>query len=72
VAVARGYRLNVLPSFMKIVQKEFIDYYPLYYPVFEEYNKIRMRYIKVRVAELRRKRHEDREKLLEEATRDLL
>jgi hypothetical protein len=67
VAVARGYRLNVLPSFMKIVQKEFIDYYPLFYPVFEEYNKIRMRYIKVKVAELRRKRHEDREKLLKEA-----
>jgi hypothetical protein len=67
VAVARGYRLNVLPSFMKIVQKEFIDYYPLYYPVFEEYNRIRMRYIKKKVAELRRKRREDREKLLEEA-----
>jgi hypothetical protein len=66
VAVAKGYRLNILPSFMKIVQKEYIDYYPLYYPVFEEYNKIRMRYIKRRVAELRRKRHEDREKLLEE------
>jgi hypothetical protein len=68
VAVAKGYRLNVLPSFMKIVQKEFIDYYPLYYPVFEEYNKIRMKYIKRKVVKLMKKRQEDREKLLEEAT----
>jgi hypothetical protein len=68
VAVAKGYRLNVLPSFMKIVQKEYIDYYPLYYPVFEEYNRIRMRYIKKKVAKLMKKRQEDREKLLEEAT----
>jgi len=67
VAVAKGYRLNVLPSFMKIVQKEYIDYYPLYYPVFEEYNKIRMKYIKRKVVKLMKKRQEDREKLLEEA-----
>jgi hypothetical protein len=68
VAVAKGYRLNVLPSFMKIVQKEYIDYYPLYYPVFDEYNRIRMRYIKRKVAKLMKKRQEDRERLLEEAT----
>ena len=66
VAVAKGYRLNILPSFMKIVQKEYIDYYPLHYPVFDEYNKIRMRHIKKRVIEIRKKRQEDREKLLEE------
>jgi len=48
------------------VQKEYIDYYPLYYPVFEEYNRIRMKYIKKKVTEIKKKRQEDREKLLEE------
>jgi len=66
VAVAKGYRLNILPSFMKIVQKEFIDYYPFYYPVFDEYNRIRIKYIKRKVTEVKRKRQRDKEKLLEE------
>jgi hypothetical protein len=70
VAVAKGYRLNVLPSFMKFVEKEFIDYYPLHYPVFNEYNKIRMKYIKMRIEEIIRKlgKENEREQLLKQAT----
>ncbi|MEB3786544.1 MAG: hypothetical protein GSR75_00355 [Desulfurococcales archaeon] len=41
VSKAIGYRLKTLPSFMKIVRKTYIDYYPTHYPVYEEYEKKR-------------------------------
>jgi len=41
VSRAIGYRLKTLPSFMKIVKKTYIDYYPTHYPVYEEYEKKR-------------------------------
>jgi hypothetical protein len=76
VAVAKGYRLNILPSFLKYVEKEYIDYYPLHYPVFNEYNKIRMKYVRRALEEFRlerareleeSKKREERENLLREA-----
>jgi hypothetical protein len=69
VAVARGYQLVVLPSFFKIVRKEYVDYYPLWYPVYSEYRKIRAQHIKRKLRELRAAVKESREEILEEAKR---
>ncbi len=35
--MAVGYRLRMLPSFMEYVKKEYYDFYPLHYPIYEEY-----------------------------------
>jgi hypothetical protein len=67
VAVARGYQLVVLPSFSKRVRKEFIDYYPLHYPVFEEYTRIRMAQIRSKLRELREREAAVRKQLLDRA-----
>jgi hypothetical protein len=67
VAVARGYQLVVLPSFFKIVKKDFIDYYPLWYPVYEEYQRIRIMHIRKKLKELKEVLNESREEILEEA-----
>ena len=67
VAVAKGYQLVMLPSFLKIVKKEYIDYYPLWYPIYEKYMKVRMRHIKKRLKELREKLPKSREEIFEEA-----
>jgi hypothetical protein len=67
VAVAKGYQLVVLPSFLKIVRKEYIDYYPLWYPIYEKYMKVRMRHIKKRIKELREKLPKSREEIFNEA-----
>ncbi len=45
-AVAKIYRLRTLPSFMCVVKKESSDIYPLHYPVFEEYEKLRREALK--------------------------
>lgn len=39
--MAVGYRLRMLPSFMEYVKKEFYDFYPLQYPVYEAYREKR-------------------------------
>lgn len=67
VAVAKGYQLVTLPSFLKIVRKEYIDYYPLWYPIYEKYMNVRMRHIKRRIKELREKMPKTREEIFEEA-----
>jgi hypothetical protein len=67
VAVARGYQLILLPSFFKLVKKEFLDYYPLWYPIFREYTRLRLQYVKHKLRELREAQSKSREKLLEEA-----
>jgi hypothetical protein len=65
VSIAKGYRLTVLPSFMKIVKKEYLDYYPLYYPIFDRYQKMRMRAIKRKLQEIRSERAEKRQEIFE-------
>jgi hypothetical protein len=67
VAVAKGYQLVMLPSFMKLVKKEYIDYYPLWYPIFEQYMKLRFKHIKQKIKELKESQSKNREELLEEA-----
>jgi hypothetical protein len=67
VGLARGYQVVMLPSFMKLIKKEYIDYYPLYYPVFQEYEKIRMRHIKKRLLELSSRKRGSRKELLVKA-----
>jgi len=67
VAVARGYQLLMLPSFMKLVKKDYLDYYPLWYPIFDKYMKLRLRHIKKKIKELRENQSKDRGELLEEA-----
>jgi shikimate kinase len=67
VAVAKGYQLVMLPSFLKIVRKEYIDYYPLWYPIYERYMKVRMSHIKRRLRELREGMTKTREEIFEEA-----
>jgi hypothetical protein len=67
VAMAKGYQLVVLPSFSKLVKKEYIDYYPLHYPVFEKYTKLRMAHIREKLKELREKKIELRKQILNEA-----
>ncbi len=47
LAVATGYKLRTLPSFMNIVKKEFYDIYPLHYPVYEEYEEKRRRALSI-------------------------
>jgi len=69
VAVAKGYQLITLPSFFKIVKKEYLDYYPLWYPIFEEYQKMRLKHIKKKLEEIKSAMKESREKILEEAKR---
>jgi hypothetical protein len=41
VNVAVGYKLRMLPSFTEFVSKEFYDFYPLHYPIHEEYERKR-------------------------------
>jgi hypothetical protein len=67
VAVAKGYLLTILPSFKKIVRKDYLDYYPLWYPVYREYQRIRLRHMRRKLGELYRRRREERESLLREA-----
>ena len=67
VAVARGFQLITLPSFMKIVKKEFLDYYPLYYPVYDEYTAVRMKHVEKKLRAMRMKKSESRKQLLEQA-----
>jgi len=68
IAIAKGYQLITLPSFFKIVRKEFIDYYPLWYPIYEEYQKIRFRYVKMKLKEIKESMKDaHREELFETA-----
>ncbi|MCC5990525.1 MAG: hypothetical protein LM558_03345 [Thermosphaera sp.] len=67
VAVARGFQLITLPSFMKLVKKEFLDYYPLHYPIYEEYTKVRMKYVERKLMAIRERKSESRRQLLEQA-----
>jgi hypothetical protein len=67
VAVARGFQLITLPSFMKLVKKEFLDYYPLHYPIYEEYNKVRMKHVERKLMAIRERKSETRKQLLEQA-----
>lgn len=39
--VAIGYKLKTLPSFNELVRKEFYDFYPLHYPIHEDYEEKR-------------------------------
>lgn len=43
--MAKGYLINVLPSFMEAVKRDFYDFYPLQYPrpVYEAYEEMRWR-----------------------------
>lgn len=41
LALATGYVVHTLPSFMQIVSKQFYDLFPLHYPVVEEYERKR-------------------------------
>lgn len=41
VSKAIGYRLKTLPNFFKLVKKTFYDYFPTYYPIYNEYTKRR-------------------------------
>jgi len=43
LAVATGYVVRTLPSFMQLVSKQFYDLYPLHYPVYEKYETKRHR-----------------------------
>jgi hypothetical protein len=43
LAVATGYVVRTLPSFMQLVSKQFYDLYPLHYPVYEKYEAKRYR-----------------------------
>ena len=45
--MAVGYRLRMLPSFMEYVKKEFYDFYPLQYPVYEAYREKRQRAVRM-------------------------
>jgi len=67
VAVAKGYQLLMLPSFMKLVKKDYLDYYPLWYPIFDKYMKLRLGHIKKKIKELKESQSMDRGELLEEA-----
>jgi len=69
VAVARGFIVEVLPSFFKIVRKDYLDYFPLWYPhkIYEEYNKIRINYVKRKLEEIKKTRKAEREELFEKA-----
>jgi len=46
VNIATGYRLKTLPSFMEFVKKEYIDTYPLHYPIYAEYEEKRRKALK--------------------------
>jgi len=41
LAIATGYVVRTLPSFMQLVSKQFYDLYPLHYPIHEEYERKR-------------------------------
>jgi len=41
ISKAIGYRLKTLPTFFKLVKKTFYDYFPTYYPIFNEYTRKR-------------------------------
>ncbi len=41
--IATGYRLKMLPNFIEYIKKEYYDFYPIQYPIYEAYQEKRMR-----------------------------
>ena len=69
-ALATGYRLKVLPSFMEFVKKEYFDFFPLHYPVYERYEKVRRAALRLYFAKWESAitaSKTERERILEEA-----
>jgi hypothetical protein len=45
-SIATGYRMRMLPSFFEFAKKEYYDFFPLHYPVYEKYSEKRRKAVK--------------------------